>query len=126
MAESVTFTTGDEVRVFYWATSKRRQHPHGFPGRVTRTAKRYGWALFVDERGREGEVRFDMTTGYQSPDVDGFAVKTLAQADDAVRRKEALGVLHAGGLEIKLGYGDVIRTNQLEELAAVVAAWGDP
>jgi hypothetical protein len=121
---------GDEVRVFYHRASRRREHPEGFPGTVTRAGAKYGTVTFMmpgtDSSGqqpREWEIRFDLETGFQSPDTEGLRVRTLGQVEQDERRKEALYWLDLAGLEPKLGRAASMPLEHLEALAEVIKSW---
>lgn len=125
---------GDEVRILQWtrhrsgAARRYSLPPGGAAGRVTRTAKRYGWAVF-DEIGpagapdREREIAFELETGIVRADTDGYYVRTPGQLELAERAKVAVFTLENHGITISTAGRRALTTGQLEELAAVVKAW---
>lgn len=122
---------GDEVRVFYWLSRKRREYPDGFPGKIIWVGKQRADVEFEipapDAEGgpRPAQIRFDLRSGFQSPDIEGFRVRTLEQAAGDQRRKFALLQLDDAGLQFRAGSERGIPTEQLEALAAIVKGWGE-
>jgi hypothetical protein len=122
------YSAGDEVRVFYWSGRRARQYPAGFPGKVTKTGKKYGTAEFDEpwpapdnpQRTRPCEVRFDLETGFQSPDSLGLRVRTTEGLDRDERRREALWRIKGAGIEFSFGRERSLTLEQVESLAEVV------
>ena len=132
--ELVGIRAGDEVRILQWTRHRsgapRRYHlpPGGAAGRVTRTGKRYGWAVFEEVgppggEDREREIAFELETGIVRADTDGYYVRTPGQLELAERAKMALFILENHGITISTAGRRALTTTQLEELAAVVKAW---
>jgi hypothetical protein len=110
---------GDEARVFYWRTRLHAENPDGFPGTVIKVAKKYGTIRLEDG----SEIRFDLGTGFESPDTFGRRVRTLAQIEQDERRNEAVSCIGLAGLEFKVGRQHFLTLEQLEQLAEVIKTW---
>ena len=78
-----SFRVGDEVCVEFWS-HRRREFPDGFPGKIVKITARYGTAEFEMPRPDPADggwrwvpasIRFDLRTGYMSPDIEGLRVR---------------------------------------------------
>lgn len=115
---------GDEVRLFITARRWRETQPvGGYPGTVTKIARKYATAMFESVGAHGWEVTFDMETGLVRADTVGMRVRTPGQVERDERRKEALFLLKNHGIEFGFGRERSLTLEQVEALAEVVKRW---
>jgi hypothetical protein len=109
---------GDPVRVF-----EVNGHPPagGWEGKVESVGRKYlVIAFFRSLDGPEHEIRVQISDGRSPDQYRRFTVQTPDEADEAVRRSEALATLRSVRIRYDGDCREQASTEMLEELAAVV------
>lgn len=115
---------GDEVRVvrpsarFHAAGSPEG----GWPGRVTRAARKYAVAEY-DAGGHARTIEFDMATGIERGSANSTyaaRVRTPEEMERQARQRKARDILFRAGVSVD-GFHERLALDQWEALAAVAA-----